>query len=71
MPETDQNAGEQLTEHSRTLRMILRKKILKKKKKKGKRKLYAVRLLRTILKYMKYGGNKEKYIKVRGKINSQ
>lgn len=40
-PETDQNAGEQLTGHSRTLEMILGKEILKKERK--KRKLYAMR----------------------------
>ena len=30
MPETDQNGGEQLTQHSRTLEIILGKEILKK-----------------------------------------
>lgn len=44
MPETDQNVGEELTQHSRALGMILGKEIKKKKKKtKKKEKLYAVR----------------------------
>lgn len=40
MPETDQKSGEQLTEHSRTLGMILRREL---KKKKNKGKLYAIK----------------------------
>jgi hypothetical protein len=37
MPETDQNAGEQLTEHS----MVLGRKFKRKEGGEGKRKLYA------------------------------
>lgn len=66
MPETDQKSGEQLTEHSRTLGMILRRELKKKKI----RESYMLSSIRNNFKICEVW-KKQSYTTARGKVNSQ